>query len=246
MVPAPLSVPPVTYFALDLDGNELRRALNEVHNSDIGPSLSGKVGTKGLWGTYENGFEFIASGGLGSPDEGNGPTPVSQATSGADATPTTFLGQPPIYYLFLGGNIGSFYRGDDSQFLRAIPLRPGDKILLAVGHIHERSNLHTAYNDPNGYSKAFAMNGLNVVGNVVGSPGLFNHNDWMFVYILNEEKCRYKLIVIKDPEHLPSLSQVALKVSTSASERMRSMFLHTIKPFRSWKGSLSGYQYLPT
>ena len=206
MVPAPLSVPPVTYFALDLDGNELRRALNEVHNSDIGPSLSGKVGTKGLWGTYENGFEFIASGGLGSPDEGNGPTPVSQATSGADATPTTFLGQPPIYYLFLGGNIGSFYRGDDSQFLRAIPLRPGDKILLAVGHIHERSNLHTAYNDPNGYSKAFAMNGLNVVGNVVGSPGLFNHNDWMFVYILNEEKCRYKLIVIKDPEHLPSLS----------------------------------------
>ena len=198
MVPVPLSVPPVTYFALDLDGNELRRALNEVHNSDIGPSLSGKVETKGLWGTYENGFEFIASGGLGSSDEGDGP--VSNTASGADATPPTFLGQPPIYYLFLGGTIGSFYREDDSRFLRSIPLRPGDRLLLAVGHIHEQSNLHNAYSDPNGYSKAFAMNGLNVTGNALGSPGLFDQNNWTYEYILNEEKCRYKLTVVKDLE----------------------------------------------
>lgn len=205
MVPVPLSVPPVTYFALDLDGNELRRALNEVHRSDIGPSLSGKVGTKGLWGT-----------------------PVSQATSGADATPTTFLGQPPIYYLFLGGNIGSFYRGDDSQFLRAIPLRPGDKILLAVGHIHERSNLHTAYNDPNGYSKAFAMNGLNVAGNVLGSPGLFNHNDWMFVYILSFLGCfegfykclrTHEVYVPAYHQTIPFLEGELVRVSVSANVR---------------------------
>jgi len=190
MVPTPLAAPPVTYFALDLDGNELKRALNEVHNSDIGPSLSGKVETKGLWGTYENGFEFIASGGLGSSGKGDGPTPVPQATSGADTAPTTFPGQPPIYYLFLGGNIGSFYRGDDSRFLRAIPLRPGDRLLLAVGHIHERSNLHNAYSDPNGYSKAFAMNGLSAAGNALKSPGLFNHDDWTYEYISNDEKCR--------------------------------------------------------
>lgn len=189
MVPSPLPVPPVTYFPLDLDGNELRRALDEVHSSDIGPSLSGKVETKGLWGTYENGFEFIASGGLGSFGKGDGV--VSQGTS------TTFLTQPPIHYLFLGGTIGSFYRGDDSQFLRSIPLRSGDKLLLSVGHMHERGNLDNAYKDVNGYSKAFAMNGLTVTSNTLGSPGLFNHDDWTYDYIQNEEKCMHKLATAK-------------------------------------------------
>ena len=54
------------------------------------------------------------------------------------------------------------------------------------------------------------------------------------------------MTVVKDPETLTSRSQAALKVSTSASERMRSAFLHTIKLFRSWKGSLSEFACLQT
>ncbi|KAL4076337.1 histidine-specific methyltransferase [Scleroderma yunnanense] len=192
IVPTSSPVPPVTFYALDLDGNELRRALSEVHNSDIGPSLSGKVETRGLWGTYENGFEFIKAGRLGSSRKVNGSS-LSQANSGADITSTTSLGQPPTHFLFLGGSIGNFYRGDDSQLLRSLPLQPGDTLLLGLTHTIEQDDdpAHT-YKDTNGYCQAFTMNGLNAAGNILGSPGLFDQNNWEFTNIHSEEKCRFE------------------------------------------------------
>jgi len=188
MLPTSSPVSPVTYFALDLDGNELRRTLTEVQNSDIGPFLSGKVETKGLWGTYENGFEFILAGGLGSSDKRGGSTPLSQATSGANTISTTCSGQPPIHFFFLGSTIGSFHRGDDAQFLRNIPLRPGDTLLLALSHDNKREEFERAYNDPKGLNRAFTMNGLDAAGKALGIPGLFGHDNWDSFKRYNDDK----------------------------------------------------------
>ena len=188
MLPTSSPVPPVTYFALDLDGDELRRTLTEIHNSDIGPFLSGKVETKGLWGTYENGFEFVLAGGLDSSDKRGGPTPLPRATSGANTVSATCPGQPPIHFFFLGGTIGSFHRGEDAQFLRSIPLRPRDTLLLALSHDNKRQEFERAYNDPKGLNRAFTMNGLDAAGKALGSPGLFDHDNWDSFKRYNDDK----------------------------------------------------------
>ena len=178
VVPATLPVPSVTYFALDLDCNELRRTLNEVHNSGIGPSLSGKVETKGLWGTFESGFEFIGAGGLDSFGKGDEDGSTLQAAFRADSTLAASLDQPPVHFLFLGGTIGSFHRGEDAQFLRTLPLRSGGTLLLGLSHDNKREELEAAYNDPKGHNKVFALNGLSVAGKAFGNPNLFDRNNW--------------------------------------------------------------------
>ncbi|KAL4074657.1 histidine-specific methyltransferase [Scleroderma yunnanense] len=188
MVPTSLPVAPVTFYALDLDGNELGRTLSEVHSSDIGPSLSGKVATKGLWGTYENGFSFINAGGLVGSRKVDGSS-LSQATPEVDITSTAPLSRPPIHFLFLGGTIGSLYRGDDSQLLRSLPLQPGDTLLLALTHpTKQDADLVHPYEDANGYCQAFALNGLSAAGNALGIPGLFDQGNWKFINIYKEEK----------------------------------------------------------
>ncbi|KAL4076336.1 histidine-specific methyltransferase [Scleroderma citrinum] len=191
MVPASLLLPPVTFYALDLDGNELRRALNDVHNSDVGPSLSGKVETKGLWGTYADCFEFIMAGEVGSSGKEDGSAPLSQVTTGTDTTSIAPSNQPPIHFLLLG-SIEAFYRGDDSQFLRSLPLRPGDTLLLGLSHALEHNDLAHAYKDTNGYCRAFAMNGLNSAGNALGNPSLFDKNNWDHTNTYNEERCCFE------------------------------------------------------
>ncbi|KAF8636197.1 hypothetical protein AX17_003685 [Amanita inopinata Kibby_2008] len=61
---------PITYYALDLEENELRRTLNQITTSEIGDELNGKVETKGMCGTYDDGMKFIQNGGLNGPGHG--------------------------------------------------------------------------------------------------------------------------------------------------------------------------------
>jgi len=67
-------VPPITYYALDLEQAELVRTLNQItmdrrktggnvgdnaHMEDygaLGAELQGKVAVRGMWGTYDGGI----------------------------------------------------------------------------------------------------------------------------------------------------------------------------------------------
>lgn len=64
-------VPPITYYALDLEQRELVRTLSQItmDNADesqhkapgndygaLGAELTGKVAAHGMWGTYEGGL----------------------------------------------------------------------------------------------------------------------------------------------------------------------------------------------
>jgi hypothetical protein len=68
LVTSPAFPVPITYYALDLEERELERTLGEIHESELGKSLKGRVDTKGMWGTYDGGLKFIAEGGLQYPN----------------------------------------------------------------------------------------------------------------------------------------------------------------------------------
>ena len=54
----------MTYYALDLEKRELERTLGDLADSEIGSEIKGKLATKGLCATYDDGLKFIKEGGL--------------------------------------------------------------------------------------------------------------------------------------------------------------------------------------
>lgn len=158
---------PITYYALDLEQRELERTLDEIAKSDLGDKLVGKVETKGLWGTYDDGLKFVQAGGLLthkasallscnndfnyiSPPENMTPplSPVSSSGrssslqssrrySDASSLSTPEGVQSPLHIMFLGSSLGNFSREDGTAFLRALPLRPGFDDTLLLGLDHD-------------------------------------------------------------------------------------------------------------
>ncbi|KAI6016236.1 hypothetical protein EDC04DRAFT_2903331 [Pisolithus marmoratus] len=207
LVPKPSPIPPVTYFALDLEERELRRTLTELNMSEIGSALAGKVETMGLLGTYDSGLRFITDGGLPTFDEEeeefhspiqdremstrarNASSSSSDSTTAeSDLTSPSSPAQPPVHLMFLGSSLGNFEPGEDAQFLRSFPLRPGsgDTLLLGLSHHTNPEDIEVAYNDPGGHTREFIMNGLKAAGNALGDPHLFDLDNWEYVNKYNE------------------------------------------------------------
>ena len=208
LVPKPSTGAPISYFALDLEERELKRTLSELHMSDLGPILSGKVETRGLLGTYESGLQFITHGGLSvdervndNPEDGfKGNTRKRTASesssdstltsSSTEATSVSISEQPTLHLMFLGSSIGNFPTGKDAEFLRPFPLRPGsgDTFLLGLSHDTKREDIELSYNDPEGHTRKFIMNGLRSAGNALGDSDLFNLDNWEYVNWYDEDK----------------------------------------------------------
>ncbi|KAF8621300.1 hypothetical protein AX15_007898 [Amanita polypyramis BW_CC] len=227
-VNTPSSPAPITYFALDLEESELRRALGQIATSEIGKELSGKVETKGLCGTYSNGMAFVRNGGLSSPSstldvlsrglretsatKKPAPRPLSpyssassmsgsiddddlddgRTTSSPPSTPDA--SQPLLHIMFLGSSIGNFNRTEAAQFIRSLPLRPGsgDTLLLGLDHDNGKELIEEAYNDRQGYTEKFIMNGLRVAGYVVGNENIFDEEKWEYVNHYNTDERRHE------------------------------------------------------
>lgn len=207
----------MTYYALDLEKRELDRTLNELDHSELGSELKGKVATKGLCATYDDGLEFIHDGGLqGCHTSANLPTgeqyrierlarerdaspsTVTSSRSGdtdTDATPPSTPGadRPPCHLLFLGSSLGNFARGEDVTFLKNLPLQPGsgNTLLLGLDHDNEKEKIEAAYDDRKGVTREFIMNGLTVAGRTLGDEGLFEENKWEYVGKYNCELRAY-------------------------------------------------------
>lgn len=204
---------PITYYALDLEEREIERTLGEIAASDIGKSLQGKVETKGLCGTYDDGLKFVEEGGL---NVGHGPipgafkhpglgdeSPLSSISSGSatdsDSSPPSTPDdvQLPLHILFLGSSLGNFSRGGAVDFLRSLPLRPGsgDTLLIGMDHDNDKHVIEEAYNDPKGHTKRFIMNGLRAAGRALGNEGMFDEEKWEYINQYNTV-CDYLSISI--------------------------------------------------
>ncbi|KAF9220882.1 DUF323 domain-containing protein [Gyrodon lividus] len=203
------NIPSATYFALDLEERELRRTLTELAMSDVGAAILGKIETKGMLATYESGVDFIVAGGLQQTADSFGcyeaqsvrrdSSPSSSSSSRWDTLETDANlpsppGQPPLHLLFLGSSIGNFSRGEDAEFLRSLPLRPGygDTLLLGLDHDNGREEIEIAYNDPKGHTRDFIVNGLKAAGTALGDTHLFDFGDWEYVNFYDEDKRRHE------------------------------------------------------
>lgn len=218
-VPDPCPVPPITYYALDLEKNELERTIMELNKSDVGADLSGKVSTSGLCGTYDDGLKFIAQGGLEdkpnpfsnanatyttnysvarSPRDSSPSSNCSSRSRSEDteATPPSTPGShQPLHILFLGSSIGNFSRDEDTAFLKSLPLRAGsgDTLLIGLDHNNDGKQIELAYNDPKGVTRDFIMNGLTRAGHVLGDEHLFDQDKWEYVSRYNEDLREFNL-----------------------------------------------------
>jgi len=100
-------------------------------------------------------------------------------------------GSPPLHLLFLGSSLGNFDRSGSANFLRSLPLRPGssDTLLLGLDGRNEKTRVEKAYNDPDGYTTKFILNGLNVVAKALGLGGDQANliDKFQYVGVYNEE-----------------------------------------------------------
>ncbi|KAK0504162.1 DUF323 domain-containing protein [Armillaria luteobubalina] len=215
------SCPPITYYALDLDERELERTLGDIAKSDLGKLLQGKVMTKGMWGTYDDGLKFVEAGGLRSiPSQASimesrfsrglkldarDVSPNSDYFSMDSESPPSTPGytQPPLHLLFLGSSLGNFSRQAGADFLRSLPLRPGsgDTLLLGMDHDNAKEVIEEAYNDRKGYTKKFIMNGLRAAGKMLGNEDLFDPAKWSYVNSYNESERRHEAFFKCRAEH---------------------------------------------
>ncbi|KAG2101110.1 uncharacterized protein F5147DRAFT_581772 [Suillus discolor] len=213
LIPVVPPILPITYYALDLEERELKRTLMELHESAVGSMLVGKIKAQGMLGTYDDGLKFIEEGGLQQPRIADDALPLSLgfykldstrrdfslASTGSsfpDSSDTEITSpstpgniQTPLHLLFLGSSLGNFKRGEDAKFLRALPLEPGrDTLLLGLDHDNGRKEIELAYNDPQGYTRDFILNGLKTAGRALGDESMFAEQNWEYVNTYNESK----------------------------------------------------------
>ncbi|KAG0703747.1 hypothetical protein DFH29DRAFT_1040649 [Suillus ampliporus] len=217
LVPIAPPVTPITYYALDLEERELNRTLMELRESAIGSMLAGKVEAKGMLGTYNAGVRFVEEGGLQESGFADGTLPLSLErykldSTRRDSSPTSTRSsfpdssdtemtspstpgniQTPLHLLFLGSSLGNFKRGEDAEFLRTLPLAPGkDTLLLGLDHDNSREEIELAYNDPQGHTRDFILNGLKAAGRALGDESTFAEENWEYVNTYNEAKRRHE------------------------------------------------------
>ena len=100
----------------------------------------------------------------------------------------------PLHYLFLGSSLGNFDRDSAAPFLKSLPLKPGDTLLLGLDGRpppgeEGKKKVEMAYNDPSGHTRAFEEHGWDVVKKELGidqGPGV------EFVGRYNEEMGRHE------------------------------------------------------
>ncbi|BEJ14712.1 hypothetical protein CspHIS471_0404790 [Cutaneotrichosporon sp. HIS471] len=171
--------------------------------------------------------------------------------------PAVVEGERPLHFLFFGSTLGNFEREAAMSFLKQLPLRPGDTLLLGldgrpVPGPEGCNKVELAYNDPKGYNNAFAWNAWDVVRAELGLVP--DHYGIEVTGRYNEIMGRYeRFFRSKKAQVIPlsgdsveldkdELLHVAWSFKYSVSEAM-DMFdkadLHLIK---SWKAPESGYR----
>ncbi|CAG8601947.1 3506_t:CDS:2, partial [Dentiscutata heterogama] len=120
----------------------------------------------GLCGTYEDGIDFIAT----LPND-------NQKT-----------------IMWLGSSIGNLSREEGASFIHRIQekaMNPGDMFIIGIDRRNHPEKVATAYNDPQGITAEFIMNGLDHL-NVIFDQKFINRNDFDYFATYNEDKGRHE------------------------------------------------------
>ncbi|KAI9723969.1 MAG: hypothetical protein M1812_000687 [Candelaria pacifica] len=151
----------VEYYALDLSLPELERTLSAI------PKGTYKyVKCCGLHGTYDDGLYWLSR-------------PRNHSK--------------PKCILSLGSSIGNFDREAAASFLRSFArrLHGGDRIIIGLDACKDPERVFHAYNDRDGVTHKFIMNGLLHANRILGA-NMFALQDWRVIGEWNESAGRHQ------------------------------------------------------
>ena len=99
----------------------------------------------------------------------------------------------PKWILTLGSSIGNFGREEAAAFLHgfANTLGSNDRILVGLDACQDKNKVYSAYNDRNGKTHEFIMNGL-VHANRLLDKDVFKREDWKVIGEYNEPAGRHQ------------------------------------------------------
>jgi EasF-like predicted methyltransferase len=129
------------------------------------------VACHGLLGTYDDGREWLKQAHLA-------------------ARPKTIL--------HLGSSIGNFSRDEAAEFLAGFAdvMQPTDSIMMGIDSCNDPEKIYHAYNDKEGLTHQFTLNGLTHANEVLGRDA-FRLDEWQAVgeYIFDDEGGRHQAFV---------------------------------------------------
>ena len=142
----------ITYYALDLSISELERTLSHIPDS-----LLRNITCFGLHGTYDDGLKWL--------------------------TTNPLVKNKKKCILWLGSSIGNFDRPDATSFLRMVTdtaLSVGDFMLIGIDGCKDDAKVWRAYNDSQGVTREFELNGLRHANRILGED-VFEEGAWDYV-----------------------------------------------------------------
>ncbi|CAG8490925.1 27888_t:CDS:2 [Dentiscutata erythropus] len=137
---------------------------NELNKSLSSLGTFSHVKLVGLCGTYEDGIDYVA----------------------------TLSNDKQKTIMWLGSSIGNLSREDGANFIRRFQekaMNPGDLFLIGIDGRNDPEKIAVAYNDPQGITAEFAMNGLDHL-NVIFDQPFINRNNFYYISTYDEDDGR--------------------------------------------------------
>jgi len=155
----------VEYFALDLSLSELRRTFSELSTENYE-----YVAFHGLHGTYDDGLAWLSI-----PE----------------------IKEKPTFVLTLGSSIGNFSPTEAVKFLAnfAEALGPTGFIMVGLDGCQDPERVFHAYNDSEGVTERFYLNGLDHANRVLGFQA-FKQGDWTVTGHYNQNENRHEAFYV--------------------------------------------------
>lgn len=159
----------VFYYALDLMYDELARTLALVPHGAYE-----HVRCAGLWGTYDDGLEWLKR-----PENASRPKAI----------------------LSMGSSIGNFTPEEATDFLAqfAAELRSVDLMLIAIDGCQDGDRVFHAYNDRGDVTHRFTSNGLRHANHILGYDA-FHTEDWEATGEFDKQGSRHRAFVVPKRE----------------------------------------------
>ncbi|KAK4140359.1 C-type lectin protein [Dichotomopilus funicola] len=154
--------------AKDVDYYALDLSLEELQRTLAQLPAYKHVRAHGLWGTYDDGQAWLKSPGIASRKK---------------------------CIMSLGSSVGNFGRADAADFLKGFSdvLGPGDAMLIGLDGCANPARVYHAYNDKEGVTHEFILNGLRHANKVLGENA-FDEKDWRVVgeYVCDAQGGRHQ------------------------------------------------------
>jgi hypothetical protein len=179
-------------------------------------SEEGKVAVSGLCATYDEGLQYLRQ----PPQSTRAGSPASSSfydsldssdleTSTASLDPSTRAssdGATPAAarelhqrksLLWLGSSIGNLSRSEAASFLQGIArnvLVGGDTMLIGIDNCNEGAKISTGYDDPQGVTRRFILEGVNQSGEALGRGGkMLKEENFDYISHWNAEIGRHEV-----------------------------------------------------